>query len=179
MKLMAGASENHKVHYNPNNVHKPTEELQRHIFLFIEKCNISLSALDASDPRPAACAFIEFKQRGRTVLLQYVAQLINIGCTHNLFDHEVFKTELFLNYKETVGTFCSKSVNPLSQSLNDVLTELSSQLTNLHSDVNGHQKTSMDFLCSNFLQINDSVVTVKNDIAYTTTVSDMQNVFKY
>ena len=37
----------------------------------------------------------------------------------------------------------------------------------------------MDFLCSNFRQINDSVVTVKYDIAYTTTVSDMQNVFKY
>ena len=78
-----------------------------------------------------------------------------------------------------MGTFCSKSVNPVSQSLNDVLTELSSQLTNLHFDVNSHQNISMDFLCSNFRQINDSVVTVKYDIAYTTTVSDMQNVFKY
>ena len=37
----------------------------------------------------------------------------------------------------------------------------------------------MDFLCSNFRQINDNVVTVKNDVARTTTVSDMQFVFKY
>ena len=37
----------------------------------------------------------------------------------------------------------------------------------------------MDFLCSNFCQINDNGVTVKYDIAYITTVSDMQNVFKY
>ena len=60
MKVMVGASKNHKVHYNPKTVHKPTEELQRHIFLFIEKCKISLSALDESDPRPPACAFIDF-----------------------------------------------------------------------------------------------------------------------
>ena len=32
----------------------------------------------------------------------------------------------------------------------------------------------MDFLCSGFRQINDNVVTVKNDVARTTTVSDMQ-----
>ena len=57
---MTGASKNHKVHYNPKTVHKTTEELQIHIFLLIEKCKISLSALDASDPRPAACDFIEF-----------------------------------------------------------------------------------------------------------------------
>ena len=28
---------------------------------------------------------------------------MNIGRTHILFHHEVFKTELFLNYKETLG----------------------------------------------------------------------------
>ena len=39
--------------------------------------------------------------------------------------------------------------------------------------VNGQQKTSMDFLCYNFFQINDNVVTVKKDVACTTTVSDM------
>ena len=32
----------------------------------------------------------------------------------------------------------------------------------------------MDFLCSNFHQINDNVVTVKNYVARTITVSDMQ-----
>ena len=32
----------------------------------------------------------------------------------------------------------------------------------------------MDFLCSNFCQINDNVVTVKNDVAHTTAVSYMQ-----
>ena len=52
--------------------------------------------------------------------------------------------------------------------------ELSSQLTNLHSGVNGHQNTSMNFLCSKFCQIDDNVVTVKNDVARTTTISDIQ-----
>ena len=66
-------------------------------------------------------------------------------------------------------------MNPVSQSLKDVLIELSSQLTNLQSDVNYHQNTSMDFLCSNFCQINDNVVTVKNDVARIKTVSDMQH----
>ena len=75
---------------------------------------------------------------------------------------------------ETLGTFWSTNVNPVSQSLKDILPELSIQLTNFHSDVNGHQNTSMDFLYSNFRQINDNVVTVKNDVAGTTTVSDMQ-----
>ena len=113
-------------------------------------------------------------ERGRTVLLQDVAQQINIGRTHILFDRLVLKTELFLNYKEIMGTFCSTSVNTVSHSLRDVLPENSSQVTNLHSDINSHQKTSMDFLCYNFFQINDNVVTVKNDVACTTTVSDMQ-----
>ena len=64
----------------------------------------------------------------RTLLLQDVAHLMNIVRTHILFDHEVFKTVLFLNYKETMGTICSTSVNPVSQSLKAVLPELSSQL---------------------------------------------------
>ena len=34
-KVMAGASENYKVHYIPRNVPKPPEELQRLIFPFI------------------------------------------------------------------------------------------------------------------------------------------------
>ena len=99
-------------------------------------------------------------ERGRIVLLQDVSQLINIGRTHILFDLEVFKTELFLKYKETMGTFFSTSVNPVSWSLRAVLTGFSSQVTKLYSDINVHQKTSMDFLCSNFCQINDNVVTV-------------------
>ena len=37
----------------------------------------------------------------------------------------------------------------------------------------------MDFLCSNFFQINDNIVTVKNDFARTTTISDMRKKFKY
>ena len=53
--------------------------------------------------------------RDRSVLLQDVAQLINIGRTHILFDNEVFKTGLLLNYKENLGTFYSTSVNPVSQ----------------------------------------------------------------
>ena len=71
-------------------------------------------------------------------------------------------------------TLCSTSVNPVYQSMKAVLTELSIQVTNLHSDINGHQNTSIDFLCSNFRQINDNVVTAKNDVSRTTTVSDMQ-----
>ena len=37
----------------------------------------------------------------------------------------------------------------------------------------------MYFLCSNFRQINNNVVTVKNNVARTTTVSDMQTFFNY
>ena len=40
--------------------------------------------------------------------------------------------------------------------------------------MNSRQNTSMDFLHYNFLQINDNVVTVKNDVDRTTTVSDVQ-----
>ena len=89
-----------------------------------EILHCSINALDASNPRPKYCAFLDFVGRGRTLLLQDVAQLINIVHTHILFDDEVFKTELFLNYKETVSNFCSTSVNPVSRSLKDVLTEL-------------------------------------------------------
>ena len=99
MKLMAGAYKNHKFHYNPRTVHKPIEELQRLIFPFIKKFKISLDALDAYDPRPTAFVFLDFVYRGRTVLIQDFAQLINIGRTHILFYHEVFNTEFFLNYK--------------------------------------------------------------------------------
>ena len=73
-----------------------------------------------------------------------------------------------------MGTFCYTSLNHVSQSLKAILPEISGQLTNLHSYVNGPQKTSMDFLCSNFRQINDNIVTVKNYVAHTTTVSDIQ-----
>ena len=100
-----------------------------------------------------------FQRHHSTVLLQDFAQLINIGRTHILFYRAVFNTELFLKYRETMGTFCSTSVNPVSQSLKAVLPELPIQVTNLHSDINGHQKTSMDFLRSKFLQINDNITT--------------------
>ena len=70
-------------------------------------------------------------------------------------------------------------MNPVSKSLNDILPELSSQVTNLHSDINSHQNTSMNFLFSKFHQINDNVVTVKNDVAFTTNIIDMRNNFKY
>ena len=113
-------------------------------------------------------------ERGRIALLQDIIQLINIGRTHILFYHKVFKTGLFLNYKETLGGFCRTNVNPVTQSLKSLLTELSIQLTNLHSDVDDHQNTSMDYLSFNFRQIDDNVVTVKNDVARTITVSDMQ-----
>ena len=103
--------------------------------------------------------------RGRKLLLQYFRQLMNIGHTRVLFDHEVFNTELLLNYKEIMGTFCSTIVNPVSQSLKSILPELSSKLTNLHSDVNGHQKTSIYYLSSNFCQINDNVATMKNAVS--------------
>ena len=65
MKLMAGASENHKFHYNPRPVTKSPEELQRLIFPFIERCKISLNDLYASDPSPKACALLDFMDRGR------------------------------------------------------------------------------------------------------------------
>ena len=72
-----------------------------------------------------------------------------------------------------MGTLCSTIVNPVPQSLKYVLTELSIQVTDFHSEINCHQNTSMDFLCSNFHQINDNVVTLENDIACTTSVSYM------
>ena len=40
--------------------------------------------------------------------------------------------------------------------------------------MNGRQNTSMDFLCSNFRQINDNFLTVKNDVARTANVVGMQ-----
>ena len=149
---MTGASENHKVQYNPRTVHKPPEEFQRLVFPFIERCKNSLNALDAYYPRRTACDFLGLMERVITVLLQYVSQLINIGQTHILFDFEVFKTDLFLKYKENMGTLFITGVNPVSQSLKDVLREILIQITNLISDVNGYQKTSMDFLCSNFFK---------------------------
>ena len=97
MKLMAGASKNHKVHYNPRTIPKPPGELQILIFPFIERCKISINALDVSYQMPTSCAFHELTEKGITVLLQDVAQLINIGRTYILFDHEIFKTDLFLN----------------------------------------------------------------------------------
>ena len=93
------------------------------------------------------------------VMLQDVAQLINIFRAHILFYHAFFNTDLFLKYKETMSTFCNTRLNPVSQSLKDVLPELSSQVTNLHSDINDNQNTSMYFLRSNFCQINDNVTT--------------------
>ena len=93
---MSRASENQKFHYNPRNVPKPPEELQRIIFPFIERWNISLNDLDASDTSKTACDSLDFMEICRTVLLQYVTQLINIGRNHILFDHEFFKIEFFL-----------------------------------------------------------------------------------
>ena len=94
-----------------------------------------------------------------TVLLQDVAQLINISWTHILSDHEVFKTKLLLNYKEILVTFCRTSVNLVSNYLKAVLSEVSNQATNLHSDINCHQKASINFLCSTIFEINDNITT--------------------
>ena len=73
-----------------------------------------------------------------TVMLQYFSQLINVVRTHILFDHAVFKADLLFNYKENMGTLCSTSMKALSQTLKDLLPELSIQVANLHSEINGH-----------------------------------------
>ena len=101
---MTEASEKDEVHYNPRIVPKPPEELQRLIFPFIEICKIEIIDLDASDKILTDCALLKFMDRGRTLLLQDVTQLIKFVCIHILFDHEVFKTKLSLNFKETLGT---------------------------------------------------------------------------
>ena len=54
-------------------------------------------------------------ERGTTGMIQDVSQLINIGRIHILFDRAVFKTDLLLKYKETMGTFIITSVNIVSQ----------------------------------------------------------------
>ena len=61
------------------------------------------------------------QQHLTTVLLQDVAQLINIVRTHILSYHVFFNTDLFLKYKETMGTFWITRLNPVSQWLKDVL----------------------------------------------------------
>ena len=93
-KVMAGAYENHKFHYNPRTLPKLHEEHQRLIFPLIERCKILLNSLYLYDPRPAACDFLDFMERFITVLLQDVSQLNNIGRTHILFDHEVLNPKL-------------------------------------------------------------------------------------
>ena len=133
------------------------------MFTFIDQFSNSINDLDASDPIPTACVFLDFLDRGIKVLLQDVSQLIKIGRTHILFDHALFRTELLFNYNKTMDTFCITSLNPVSQSLMAVLLEISTQVTSLHYDINGHLNTSTDFLCSNFHQINDNVVTVKKN----------------
>ena len=70
-----------------------------------------------------------------------------------------------------MGTLCSTSVNLLSQSMEAVIRELSSQLTNLYFDVNIHQRTSMAYLSSN----NDNIVTLIKYVACITAVSDIKN----
>ena len=40
MKVMARASENHKVHYNPMTIHKPPRELQRLVFHLLSDAEI-------------------------------------------------------------------------------------------------------------------------------------------
>ena len=75
---MARSSENYKVHYIPRNVLKPPEELQRLIFPFIEKFKISLNDLDTYDTSPKSCGLLAFMDRGITVLIQDVVQLMNI-----------------------------------------------------------------------------------------------------
>ena len=50
MKLMEGASENHRVYCNQSNLTKPPEELQCLVFTSIGWCSNSLNALDASEP---------------------------------------------------------------------------------------------------------------------------------
>ena len=42
LKAMSGASENHRVHYNPRTVPKLPEELQGLILPFIEQCKITI-----------------------------------------------------------------------------------------------------------------------------------------
>ena len=54
------------------------------------------------------------------VMLQDVSQLINIFRTRILFYHAFFNTDLFLKYKETMGTLWSTRLNPVSRSLKDV-----------------------------------------------------------
>ena len=71
--VRAGGSEKHKVHYNPRTVPKPTEELQRLIFPFIDKYKISFNDLDESYPRVTSCDFLDFMERRRTLLLQNAA----------------------------------------------------------------------------------------------------------
>ena len=124
MKVLTGASENHKVHYNPRTVPKFLKNFKRLIFPFIEQYNISLNALNAYYTRPTSCDFIYFIDRGRTLILKDVAQLINIVRTNVLFHPEVFKSGLFLNYRD----YCEASIS-VTKRCTDIIFKSTRQLT--------------------------------------------------
>ena len=143
MRVMAGHSAEKNVFHLPRSDLKPSEDLQRQIFPFIEDHEMILASSPVS--HPTASAFLGLLKRLRAIVLQDAAVLLDSGRKHSLFCMEVFTSSAFLEFQTRLLKLIHQSrVDPSSLTVQAVLPGICERLDNLRHQSQRDSNTIRD-----------------------------------
>ncbi|KAI2494194.1 Centromere DNA-binding protein complex CBF3 subunit [Fragilaria crotonensis] len=143
MRVMAGHSAEKNVFHLPRSDLKPSEDLQRQIFPFIEDHEMILASSPVS--HPTALAFLGLLKRLRAIVLQDAAVLLDSGRKHSLFCMEVFTSSAFLEFQTRLLELIHQSrVDPSSLTVRAVLPGICERLDNLRHQSQRDSNTIRD-----------------------------------
>ena len=132
MRVMGGHSAQKNVFHMPRSEVKPSDDLQRQIFPFIEPLELELASSPVS--HPTASAFLTLLKRLRVVILQDAAILLDQGRKHSLFCMDVFTTPEFMDFKgRLLATVHESQADPASLTVQAVLPGICERLDNMQS----------------------------------------------
>jgi len=155
MQVIAGFSEHRGSHYNPRTVLDPPISLQKMIFTEVEAVEEKIDeqarknnhdeATTNDNNKATAKAFLQMLKNLRRIILQDVAVMMIGGRTrHTLFELDVFKTTLFLDFKKNMEEHmkAAEENNPSDQFIEVVLPGVNEKLTNITSALSTNEATT-------------------------------------
>jgi hypothetical protein len=124
MRAMAGFPPNeHGLYYLPRACLNPPSDLSKQIFPWLEEWERRHREHIDCEPNIALIGFLRMIRYFRDVILQDAAVMID-DHPHPVWNHPIFKSTDFKNYKEALQQAMSTTINPLKSTIQSLMPEL-------------------------------------------------------
>ena len=133
----------------------PPVELQRLIFPQIEIWEERLRLGTDCVPSVAAGGFLELLKRLRIVLLQDSVILVQTHGSNQLFQHEIFRTEEYIGFKEELLSSVEEAQNPPQLLLQSVVPDIATEIGGMRREIAGQLNHLTSLITSTSTVINN------------------------